>query len=63
MLEQAFLRERFESLLKAEQEVVGAYEQMARMVQDPVRREAIAQLVRDKHRHVQLTQRLLELVE
>jgi hypothetical protein len=36
---------------------------MARLVQDPVRREAIAQLVRDKHRHVQLTQRLLELVE
>ena len=63
MLEQALLRERFESLLKAEQQARLAYEEVARLVPDPSRQEQIQQLIRDKQRHIELTRRLLELVD
>lgn len=63
MLEQALLRERFESLLKIEQEVQRAYEDLASLVDDPQGRQQIQQLARDKQRHIELTQRLLEMVE
>ena len=63
MLEQALLRERFESLLKIEQEVQRAYEDLASLVDDPHGRQQIQQLARDKQRHIELTQRLLEMVE
>jgi rubrerythrin len=63
MLEQAILRQRFESLLKTEQEVQRAYEELSRLVQDPLQQAQIQQLIREKQRHIELTQRLLELVE
>ena len=63
MLEQALLRERFENLLKAEQQAQLAYQEVGRLVADPAQLEQIQQVIRDKQRHIELAQRLLELVD
>ena len=62
MLEQALLRERFEELLTRQQQAVDGYSDLARNLSGPAVREKIEQLLREKHRHVRLTERLLELL-
>ena len=64
MLDQALLRERFEALLDQERHVVGMYASMAsESDDDPSRRELAEMLHRDKRRHIELAERLLEIVE
>ncbi len=63
MLEQAMLRERFEALLEQEQQALAAYEKLIDRVGEGEPREQVEQLCRDKRRHVELVQRLLEIVE
>ena len=62
MLEQIMLREQFETLLCQQQTALGQYETAAKTA-DQENREHFDQLCRDKKRHIQLTQRLLEIVE
>jgi len=62
MLEQALLSEQFRKLLAREQEVAKSYENLMAQVKDPRLRTQIAQLCRDKNRHVRLAERLLEIV-
>lgn len=61
-LEQALLREQFQTLLAQEQEALAAYADLAAKVNDRAIREQLEQLSRDKQRHVELTERLLEIV-
>lgn len=62
MLEQATLREQFQTLLSQEQQALEAYAQLVAKVTDPAVRQQVEQLHRDKQRHVELTERLLEIV-
>jgi len=62
MLEQATLREQFQKLLAHEQQAMEACAELAASLEDPAIREKVEQLHRDKQRHVELTERLLEIV-
>lgn len=62
MLEQMMLREQFETLLGRQQVALGHYETAAKTA-DQENRGHFDQLCREKKRHIQLTQRLLEIVE
>jgi rubrerythrin len=62
MLDQALLREQFQTLLSQEQQALQAYADLVAKVDDPAVREQVEQLHRDKQRHVELTERLLEIV-
>lgn len=62
MLEQAVLREQFQMLLSQEQQALQAYADLVAKVDDPAVREQVEQLRREKQRHVELTERLLEIV-
>lgn len=63
MLEQVLLREQFEELLGKQQSALGQYEEVAARETDPDTRAQLDQLCREKKRHIELTQRLLEIVE
>lgn len=63
MLEQAALREQFQTLLAREQYAAEIYGDLAGKVDDPALREQVEQLYREKLRHVRLTERLLEILE
>ncbi len=62
-IEQAMLRERFQDLLAQEQQALGAYERLATQTTDPEVLQEVEHLCRDKQRHIELTERLLEIVE
>ncbi len=61
--EQAMLRERFQDLLALEQQAIKAYAELAARTTDPEIIQKIEHLLQDKQRHVELTERLLEIVE
>ena len=63
MLEHERLRERFQALLSQEQQALAAYADLASRVQDPGLRDQVEQLHREKQRHIELTERLLEIVD
>jgi rubrerythrin len=63
MLEQHRLREQFQVLLDQEQRALAAYAELASKVHDPSLRDKVEELRRDKARHVELAERLLEIVE
>jgi len=62
-LEQAQLRERFQTLLAQEQQALLTYEALLAHAIDPELRMQVELLCRDKLRHVELTERLLEIVD
>jgi len=62
-IEQAMLRERFQDLLAHERQALEAYAELAARTNEPEILERIEQLRRDKRRHVELTERLLEIVD
>ena len=61
-LEQALLREQFQTLLTQQQQALMACGELLRSVQDPAVREQVQQLHREKQRHIELTERLLEII-
>jgi len=63
MYEQVELSERLQTLLAQEQRAEQEYGELAAATEDVSLREQIEQLRREKRRHVDLTQRLLEIVE
>ncbi|MCD6364447.1 MAG: hypothetical protein J7M14_01090 [Planctomycetes bacterium] len=63
MFEEAILAEQFEDLLAQTRRAEQMYTALADSVKDPVLRKQISRLCADKHRHVQLAQRLLEIVD
>jgi hypothetical protein len=62
MLEQSLLRDQFLHLLEHQQQAVGEYES-ASGVLDAETRVHIEELCRDKKRHIELTERILEILE
>jgi len=63
MLEQALLAEQIQALLRGEQEATRKYASLADALREPQAVEQARQLLREKQKHVQLAQRLLEIVE
>jgi len=63
MLEQALLREQFEELLSQERQAARGYAELAAKIDDPAVRQQLQQVQREKQRHIELTERLLEIVE
>lgn len=62
MLEQLFLREQFRILHETQREALGQYESAVSQA-DPQARAELEQLCREKRRHLELTERLLEILE
>jgi len=62
MLEQAVLREQVQTLLEKERQAERAYADMASKVGEASLKAQIEQLRRDKQRHIQLAERLLEIL-
>ncbi len=62
-VEGAMLAEKFRELLDQERKAEGVYAGLSAQVTDPTTREHIQQIHRDKLRHVQLVERLIEIVE
>jgi len=63
MLDQFLLREQFKTLQITQQEALGRYESAAARQADPTAKADLDQLCRDKRRHLELTERLLEIIE
>jgi rubrerythrin len=63
MLEQALLREQVAALLEKERQAERVYADLAAKQSDPRLRKQLEELHRDKHRHIALAERLLEILE
>jgi len=63
MLEQAALREQFQQLLATERQAQQVYAELLAKTDDQKIRQQIEQLCRDKQRHMQLAERLLEILD
>jgi hypothetical protein len=63
MFEEAELAEQFNTLLDKQQQAADYYAAAAAETEDPQMRQQFQQVQRDKNRHIQLTQRLLEIVD
>jgi len=63
MLDELVLKERFESLLAKEAQAADAYRQLVKSLNDPDQVKLVHQMIRDKQRHIELTRRLLEMVD
>ncbi|MFW6061198.1 MAG: hypothetical protein ACOC93_00165 [Planctomycetota bacterium] len=63
MLSQVLLQEQFQRILDIATEAEQSYGEIAGKLRDPELAGAVDQLLRDKQRHVDLAQRLLEIVE
>ena len=62
MFEEAVLAVQFEELLDREREAVRLYAEWVSEAADSSMREEVEQLLREKQRHIELTERLLEIV-
>ena len=63
MFEEAQLAEQFNALLDQQQQAADYYAAMAAQTDDPQVRRQVEQVCREKKRHIQLTRRLLEIVD
>ncbi len=63
MFEQALLAEQFEKLLAQAEQAEQMYAGLADQADDPDVREQFAELLREKRRHVRMTERLIEIVD
>jgi len=63
MFEEAELAEQFNALLDQQQQAVNYYAAAAANTDDPTMRQQFQQVQREKNRHIELTQRLLEIVD
>ena len=62
-LEQTMLTETFQGLLERERQARDAYADLIAQASDPEAREQLEQIHREKQRHVELVERLLEIVQ
>jgi rubrerythrin len=63
MLERAMLREHFSAILTKVRSAAGEYDLLARSAEDAESREQFQRLARDEQRHLELTERLLEIID
>ena len=63
MPERVILREHFNEMLQTVSAAADEYGQLASATTEPTRQEQLRRLTRDKSRHVELTERLLEILD
>lgn len=63
MLDQARLAEQFGALLERQRQAESTYANMLASVKDAELRAQFEQLLRESQRHIELTERLIEIVE
>jgi hypothetical protein len=63
MFEEARLSEQFRTLLGHQQQVAQQYAAMVNQTTNPKLKKQVQQLHREKQRDIELTQRLLEIVD
>jgi len=63
MFEEAQLAEQFDVMLDQQQQAANYYAAMVAQTDDPQVRRQVEQVCREKKRHIQLTQRLIEIVD
>ena len=63
MPERVILREHFNEMLQTVSAAADEYDQLASTAAEAPRREQLRKLTRDKSRHVELTERLLEILD
>ncbi len=63
MTERELLRDRFCGMLETAQTAADEYDRLAEAAPDPTTRSELQRLARGQYRHVELAQRLLEIVE
>ncbi len=63
MPERALLRDRFNDILHTAEGVAAEYDRLAHVVDDPAKQTEFARLARGQRRHLELAERLLEIVE
>jgi len=62
-LQHQMISEQFRELLEQEQAVADRYESLAADAPDPTVKARLAEICRDKQRHIALVQRLLEIMD
>ncbi len=62
MPEREPLRRRFNEMLETARMASAEYDRLAKTVEDPFHREQLELLSREGQRHVELTERLIEIV-
>ena len=62
-VEHAMLAEKFQDLLEQERRAEQTYADLAARALDPAARQQLELLAREKRHHVELVQRLLEIVD
>ena len=62
MFEQAMLRDLIQEIMDRTENAERTYADLAQQVTDPHMQAQVQLLIRDKQRHLQLTERLLEIV-
>ena len=63
MPERAILREHFNEMLLTATAAAAEYDQLAAKTEKPDQHDQLIRLTRDKHRYVELTERLLEILD
>lgn len=63
MPERAILREHFNAMLQATSAAAAEYDRLAQATNVAEQREQLSRLTRDKYRYVELTERLLEILD
>ena len=63
MTERELLHDRFCGMLETAQTAADEYDRLAEVAPDPTTRSELQRLARGQYRHVELAQRLLEIVE
>ena len=63
MLEEMLIRSRFRELLEKNIDAVGKYRSAIEHTSNNASADQLNRLLKDKQRHVELTERLLEIVE
>ena len=63
MPERVILREHFNEMLQTVSAAADEYDQLASAATEPSRQKQLRRLTLDKSRHVELTERLLEILD
>ncbi|MDY7010818.1 MAG: hypothetical protein SVV80_08715 [Planctomycetota bacterium] len=63
MPDRAILREHFNAMLQTTSDAAAEYDRLAKEATDADQREQLLRLTREKYRYVELTERLLEILD
>lgn len=63
MFEQALLQEEVEQLVRKTRKLADLYDQLSEHCEDPTAKQQLSKLSREKHRNVELAERMREVLD